>query len=104
MKIILDPKEISAQALASPQVRAGLRDRAAIALPRAKREALAAGDPEFAASLHIVEGTRPGAKSPTGIRRPFARVMGDRDFVGPRRSGAAPSATKEVILRRAMRL
>jgi hypothetical protein len=102
MKIILDPNDIVRQALQAPAVREGLRDRRDIVLARARREAFAAGATEFAESLHAESGTRPGTKSPTGIKRPFERVIADSDDASDREHGNR-GVPKQAILRRAMR-
>ena len=68
--------ETIAKAMDTPAVRAALRAKAARVLPRAQRQAAAAGAAEFGRALHTEEGTRPGSKA-NGFRRPYARVTAD---------------------------
>lgn len=89
-------------AMDTPAVRRALRAKAARALPRAQRLAIAAGAKAFAASLRTEEGTRPGAKSEGGLRRPFARVIGDATGE-VRQADAGGTMTRRSIMRRASR-
>lgn len=77
-KAVVNERALQAQVFGSPVVMARLVARARVALPAAQREAITAGAPGWARKLRIEEGVRPGAKSPTGIRRPYARVIGPR--------------------------
>lgn len=65
------------QVIRSPQVRAALRAQGRILLPRAQRVAAQANAPLLGKALRMVDGTRPGTKSPTGLRRPYVRVTAD---------------------------
>lgn len=68
-------------------------------LPRAQRLALAAGRVQFARSLRLEKGIRPGTKSPTGIRRAYVRVIapaGADDEYGNR------GVSRQDILRRSI--
>ena len=78
-KAVVNERALQAQVFASPIVRARLLSRARVALPAAQREAIAAGAPGWARKLRLEQGVRPGAKSPTGIRRPYARIIGPRE-------------------------
>lgn len=64
------------QAAHSKQVTAALDRKAVRVKARAAVLAGKAGMPHFAESLTIETGTRPGTKSPKGIRRQFAEVGG----------------------------
>jgi hypothetical protein len=77
-KAVVNARAIQVEVFASPIVRARLLKRARIALPAAQREAIAAGAPGWGRKLRIEEGVRPGAKSPTKIKRPYARIIGPK--------------------------
>lgn len=66
--------EMFNQVMQSPTVQNRLRDKAARILPRARAIALSDGQAEFAKALEITPGIRPGTKSPTGLKRSYARV------------------------------
>ena len=89
-------------ALDTPTVRAALRAKARRVLPRAQRIAYAAGSPEFAEALHLGEGTRPGAKSDGGLKRPYARITADVTEEMKLRDGR-PTPTRRTILRQSAR-
>lgn len=78
-KAVVNERALQAQVFAAPIVRESLASRARIALPAAQREAINAGAPGWARKLRLEEGVRPGTKSPTRIRRPYARVIGPRE-------------------------
>lgn len=59
----------------SQPVTHALEQKAARMLPRAQRLAYSAGLPEFARSLRIESGIRPGTKSPKGLKRQYVRVI-----------------------------
>lgn len=101
-RILLNEQEIRQQAAQSSDVRNALRDKADRMLPRAQREALKAGAIEFARALRVETGTRPGTKSPTGFKRPFARVIADNDGASDTEHGNV-GVPKQAILRRVMR-
>ena len=62
------------QAMQSPSVQAALRNKAARVLPRAKAIALSDNQPGFAEAIVLTQAERPGTKSPTGLKRPYARI------------------------------
>lgn len=92
----------AAAALESSSVRARVDARAEAVLARAQRLALAAGAYEMAKELRIVRGVRPGSKSPTGIERPYSRVVAE---LSPeqRAADAGAKLTHRQIMRRAFR-
>jgi len=104
MTRIVIGRETLDEAARSPEVAAALLAAAQRILPRAQRLAYAAGEKRFADALRVESGVRPGTKSPTGVKRPFARVIaGSEDaeeveFGGSTKGNNAPGA----ILRRAM--
>lgn len=72
-KIQLSRKLIN-EAMQSSIVQKRLQDKAARVLPRAKAIALSDGQPALARALEISQAIRSGAKSPSGLQRPYARV------------------------------
>jgi hypothetical protein len=99
-KVVIDRNTI-AKAAASPVVRQALRDKRDRVLARARRLAYTAGAPEFARSLRGEGGTRPGTKSPSGIRRPYERVIATSADAASREYGNK-GVRKDAILRRSM--
>jgi len=68
--------------LTNPTVTAALDAKARRIAPIVKRIALKEGDREYAESVRVQSGRRPGLKSPTHIARPYARVIiGDEHAV-----------------------
>ena len=61
-------------ALTHQTVLAALQARANQILGRARYNAYAAGRINFGDALRVETGRRPGTKSPTGLKRPYARV------------------------------
>ena len=61
--------------LTNPAVTAALDAKARRIAPIVQRIALKEGDREYAESVRIHSGRRPGVKSPTHIARPYARVI-----------------------------
>lgn len=88
--------------LASKPVRATVQARADRILPTARSIAFSSGARAFGNSLRAESGIRPGAKSPTGIKRPFTRITGDvtEDI---KRADARSKLSRQQILRRATR-
>lgn len=71
----VDDEWIQKNVLENPQVTSALMSTAQRLLPITKRIAYQDGASDFADSLRIETGVRPGAKSPTGIRRPYVRII-----------------------------
>lgn len=68
--------------------------------PIVKRIALKEDDRHYAESVRVVQGKRPGTKSPSHIQRPFARVIvGDEQATEKEFGGKLP---KKGFLRRAI--
>jgi hypothetical protein len=93
--------ELADQVQASDPVVAALRAKAQRILPRAQRLAYAAGAKEFGDSLHIVEGRRPGTKSPHGYKRAFVQVVAGSDDAEAVEYGDG-DVDRQAILRRAL--
>jgi hypothetical protein len=92
-------RELLDKVQGSDPVRAALLAKAERILPRAQRLAYDAGAQEFGDSLHIVDGTRPGTKSPRGYKRAFVQVIaGSEDAEDREYSPVNPQA----ILRKAL--
>lgn len=68
-------KWLEKNVLSNPAVRDALDAKARRIAPIVKRIALKEGDRAYAESVRIQTGRRPGAKSPTHIARPYARVI-----------------------------
>lgn len=94
-------RDVIDRAARTDTVRKALADKADRILPRAKRLALSANMPDFAAALHREDGTRPGTKSEKGIKRPFSRVIADNEAAESQEHGNV-GVPKAAILRRAM--
>lgn len=86
--------------MASPAVRKALENKARRIHPRARSIANGAGATAFATALRVETGTRPGARSPTGLKRPFARVIADMDDAA-RDADRGADLSRIKILRRA---
>lgn len=84
----VDEKWLEKNILESPAVRQGLNDIAARLLPICQRLAYQEGCDDFADSLRIETGTRPGTKSPTGIKRPYARVIAGSEHASEQEHGS----------------
>lgn len=67
--------EVTIRALAHPAVQAAVLRRAQQIFPRAQHAAYKAGRIHFADNMRVETGVRPGTKSPTGLKRPYARVI-----------------------------
>ena len=100
-----DPRGISsaiAQALAAPAVAAAGQERATRIMRRAQTMAANAGAVEFAKALRVETGVRPGAQSPHGAKRPYARETADiTDEMTDADRGSRMS--RNTIMRRASR-
>lgn len=99
-RILLNQKEINQRALQDPKVRKAIRDKAERMLPVAQRAALSAGALDVARSMKVEAGMRPGTKSPTGLKRPFARVVADDPQGSEHGNRGVP---KIAFLRKSMR-
>ena len=99
-KIVITPETLD-QAARTAKVRQALLDKANRILPRAQRLAYAAGAKEFGDSLRVLSGTRPGTKSPEGVKRPFAQVIAGSEDAESQEYGDV-GVPKQAILRRAM--
>lgn len=87
------------QAMGSNKVHAALKAKADRVLPRAKAIAYSVGASEFADALEVREGTRPGTNSPSGFKRPYARVVATVTPELKKKDGRT-SLTRQQILRR----
>ncbi|KFF31649.1 hypothetical protein [Bifidobacterium bombi] len=72
---IVDDEWIDRNVLQNPNVKDALMDTAKRLLPICQRLAIQEGCEDFADSLHLEQGVRPGTKSPTGIKRPYVNVV-----------------------------
>ncbi|MDU3736497.1 MAG: hypothetical protein E6586_08730 [Bifidobacterium scardovii] len=91
---------IQQNVLANPGVRKALNATARRLLPIAKRIAYKEHAPDYADSLRIETGTRPGTKSPTGVKRPYARVIAGSENAAEQEFGGK-NMPKRGFLRRA---
>lgn len=94
----------------SPKVRAQLNAKARRVLASAQRLAYKANRIHMAQALHIEDGTRPGSKSPTGLKRSFSGVTFSLtkeqwidDALGSDESPGKSTMTVTEIMRRASR-
>ena len=85
---VVDDEWIDQNVLQNPDVREALNDTAKRLLPICQRLAYQEGCDEFADSLRIETGTRPGTKSPTGIKRPYARVIAGSEHASEQEHGS----------------
>lgn len=85
---IVDDDWIDENVLRNTEVRQTLVDTATRLLPICQRLALQEGCPDFADSLRVEMGTRPGTKSPTGIKRPYARVIAGSEHASEQEHGS----------------
>lgn len=85
---VVDDDWIDRNVLQNPKVREALADTAKRLLPICQRLAYQEGCDEFADSLRIETGTRPGTKSPTGIKRPYARVIAGSEDAAEQEHGS----------------
>lgn len=97
-KVIISRQTIDEIQRSSP-VRSRLESKGARVLARARTLAFAEGMPEFARRLRLVTGTRPGTKSPTGIRRSFVQVVAPE---GADEEYGNRGVTRQAILRRSI--
>ena len=85
---VVDDDWIDHNVLQNPEVREALNDTAKRLLPICQRLAMQEGCDQFADSLRIETGTRPGTKSPTGIKRPYARVIAGSEHASEQEHGS----------------
>lgn len=98
-KVVISRATLDAAAR-TPEVRMALRQKRDRVHARAYRLAIAAGAPKFARALRKEGGTRPGTKSPSGIRRPYERVIATSADASAQEYGDR-NVRKAAILRRA---
>lgn len=85
---VVDDDWIDRNVLQNQEVREALADTAKRLLPICQRLAMQERCEEFADSLRIETGTRPGTKSPTGIKRPYARVIAGSEDAAEQEHGS----------------
>lgn len=85
------------QALEAQAVRDGITARARLILPRAQRAAAKAGRGELAKRLRLAQGTRPGTKSESGLRRPYARVEANYPAEAQAADAGATVTTRRIL-------
>lgn len=99
-KFAVDEDWMRKNVLSNPTVASALNARACRLAPIVKRIALKEGDRHYAESVRVVQGQRPGTKSPSHIQRPYARVIvGDEQATEKEYGGRIP---KKGFLRRAI--
>lgn len=94
----MDIRDIVQQAASTPAVRRQLRLRAERIAARGQALAHRAGMPDFAASIKVAEGTRPGIKA-QGFRRPYARVVATHDNANAIERGGGRYGKYRFLLR-----
>lgn len=100
----LDDDWVEENVLENPKVASAMMDTAERILPIAKRIAYQDGARKFADSLRIESGTRPGTKSPTGIRRPYVRVIAGSEDASAQEYGDVGMPKKRLFARAAAQL
>ena len=90
-------------AAAHADVTRALASRAGQVLNRARYEAYKAGRVNFGDALRVEAGTRSGAKSPHGIKRPYARVIAAITPEQHEADSRKAKASRTEILRRSAR-
>lgn len=90
-------------AAAHAEVTKALASRAGQVLNRARYEAYKAGRVNFGDALRVEAGTRSGAKSPHGIKRPYARVIAAITPEQHKADSRKAKASRTEILRRSAR-
>lgn len=99
-KFAVDEDWMRKNVLSNPTVTSALNAKARRLAPIVKRIALKEGDRHYAESVCVVQGRRPGTKSPSHIQRPYARVVvGDEQAAEKEYGGRLP---KKGFLRRAI--
>ncbi|RGJ41684.1 hypothetical protein DXD60_07560 [Bifidobacterium adolescentis] len=99
-KFAVDEDWMRKNVLSNPTVTSALNAKARRLAPIVKRIALKEGDRHYAESVRVVQGRRPGTKSPSHIQRPYARiVVGDEQAAEKEYGGRLP---KKGFLRRAI--
>lgn len=88
--------------LANPAVQSALDAKARRLAPIVQRIALKEGDTRYAESVRVECGRRPGTKSPTHLRRPYARVIIGDEHADVKEYGDGPIFPKRGFLRRAI--
>ena len=98
-RISISNKKLN-ELMASPQIRQKLQNKANRILPRAKALAYADGQTEFGKALSTTTGIRSGIKSPTGLRRPYARI-GAQITPEMKKADGYTKTTRQQLLRKA---
>ena len=88
--------------LSNPAVTSALNAKARRLAPTVKRIALKEGDQRYAESVRVTQGRRPGTKSPTHLRRPYARVIIGDEHADAKEYGDGRIYPKKGFLRRAI--
>lgn len=96
----LDIRRIIQEAAQTPAVRRQLRQRATRIAARAEALAARSGLPEFAASIKVVDGVRPGSKA-RGFRRPYSRVVATHDRANAIERGGGREQKRRILARAA---
>ncbi|UYG15766.1 hypothetical protein BRM3_08920 [Brachybacterium huguangmaarense] len=96
----LDTRRIIQEAVQTPAVRRSIHLRASRIASRAKALAARQGLPEFAASIDVVDGVRPGTKA-RGFRRPYSRVVARHDKANEIERGGGRYGKSRILARAA---
>lgn len=96
----MDTRRIIQEAAQTPAVRRSLHLRAIRIASRAKAMAARQGLPEFAESIDVSDGVRPGAKS-RGFRRPYSRVVARHDMANEIERGGGRYGKFRILARAA---
>ena len=88
------------QVLASPGLRADLRQIAERKLPRARQIAIQSGRPFLAGAMRVETGVRPGEKSQYGAHRPYARIIAKVSDADRRREAHTAKLSRLQVMRR----
>lgn len=98
----VDKEWMERNVLSNQTVQSALNAKARRIAPIVKRIALKEGDRHYAESVRVVQGRRPGTKSPTHLRRPYARVIIGDEHADAKEYGDGRIYPKKGYLRRAI--
>lgn len=98
----VDKEWMERNVLSNQTVQSALNAKARRIAPIVKRIALKEGDQRYAESVRVVQGRRPGTKSPTRLRRPYARVIIGDEHADAKEYGDGRIYPKKGYLRRAI--